>query len=79
MGAFASLAYTTALSTRISLNSSSIVMQVLDSPFSNFEDVCKNRARNHFKIPEIFVDSAVNLLKRNMSSHQFSPFSLDLS
>jgi hypothetical protein len=55
------------------------MMQVLDSPFSNFEDVCKNRARNHFKIPEIFVDSAVNLLKKNMSSHQFSPFSLDLS
>lgn len=79
MGAFASLAYTTALTARNCLNLSSIVMQVLDSPFSNFEDVCKNRARNYFKIPEILVDSAVGLLKKNMSSHQFSPFSLDLS
>ncbi len=62
MGAFASLAFTT------SLASSNIALQILDSPFSNFEDVCKNRARKHFKIPELFVDTAVNLLKRNMSN-----------
>ena len=62
MGAFASLAFTTSLAT------SSITLQILDSPFSNFEDICKNRARKHFKIPEMFVDTAVDLLKKNMSN-----------
>jgi len=73
MGAFASLAFTTSLATN------NIILQILDSPFSNFEDVCKHRAKNYFKIPDMFVHTAVNLLKKNMSHNEHSPFTLDLS
>ena len=73
MGAFASLAYS---STHLFNNS--CVLQILDSPFSNFESVCKQRAKNHYGFPDFIANYSVNLLKKNLNSHPYNPFDFNL-
>ena len=73
MGAFASLAYSSTHSFH-----NSCVLQILDSAFSNFESVCKQRARIHYNFPEFIVNYSVSLLKKNLSNHQFNPFDFNL-
>ena len=73
MGAFASLAYTSTHSFN-----NACILQILDSVFSNFESVCKQRAKLHYGFPDFLVNYSVNILKKNLSSHQFNPFDFNL-
>jgi hypothetical protein len=73
MGAFASLAFTSTEADR-----GDCILQILDSPFSNFESVCQQRAKIFFGFPDFLVNYAVNLMKQNLSEHPFNPFKFDL-
>ena len=73
MGAFASLAYSSTYSLH-----HSCILQVLDSAFSNFESVCKQRAKSHYGFPDFIVNYSVNLLKKNLNNHPFNPFDFNL-
>lgn len=61
MGAFASLAYTST-----SLTRGECILQIVDSPFSNFESVCQQRAKKMYNFPDFLVSYAVDLMKKNL-------------
>ena len=73
MGAFASLAFSSTHSFH-----NSVLLQILDSPFSNFESVCKQRAQMHFGLPDFIANYSVNLLKKNLNDHPYNPFDMEL-
>jgi len=58
MGAVASLLYTSNEQLH-----DDIIFQVLDSPFCSFEAIAKHHANISYKLPEMFVEFGINILK----------------
>jgi alpha-beta hydrolase superfamily lysophospholipase len=59
MGAVASLLYTSAMST----DKTDIAFQVLDSPFCSFESIAEHHAVASYKLPEVFIDIGIGIIK----------------
>lgn len=73
MGAVASLLYTS------KNQDSRIIFQVLDSPFCNFETIAYHYAKKSMKLPDVFINFGLGILKDHFQSHPFNPFSIDMT
>lgn len=60
-------------------NPSDVIMMVLDSPFSSFENITKELALRKVKVPAFVINLLLDLVRANFKKLTNNPFEIDFS